>query len=183
MNSFRVARGPLGIGTGADGDYVRVLAVAAMLCVTVFLACFALGRVEQPTAPRAEKLPASLPAASAGTAIPVALGSVPPIDVVAPKPVAVRTRALGAGVTRGKATVTGSASSVAPTAAAPATPTPTTPASDAPAAKAPVASKPVSSGGGSSKGASSPAGGGSSRSGKSGAKSETSSGTPFVSSG
>ena len=79
MNTFRMPTAPMDVGSGSARAYVRVALVSVLAGAAVFACCFALGRAERPAAAPAEGLPPSVPAASAGTAIPLALSSAPPV--------------------------------------------------------------------------------------------------------
>jgi hypothetical protein len=167
MSTLRVS-GPLDVGRGQMGMYLRMIAVSGLLCAVVFAASFALGRAERPGAASAEASVVSLPATAAGPAIPVALSSAPAIAIEAPvvarSTVHVRPQA---DVARNLAPAT------LPTSAAAAPSSPSPPATVAPATPtAPVTASPHEQ----------PSGNGSSR-GSGGTKPEASGGTSFDSSG
>jgi hypothetical protein len=170
MNTLRMPTAAMDIG-GTPGSYARTALVSLLAGAAVFACCFAIGRAERPAAAPAERLPPSVPAASAGTPIPVSLSATPPIGIevakVSPPPEKVFTESTAAGST-GTSSVSALPTSVTPAAS-------TTPA---PVTKAPVTTTPTSSH------RSTPsAGKGGSSNGKPPAKSETNSGTSFDSSG
>ncbi len=167
MSTLRVS-GPLYVGRGPMGMLVRMLAVSSLLCAVVFAAGFALGRAERPRAASGEPLATSLPAAAAGPAIPLALGSAPTIALEVPVAQSSTAHA------RPRVTVVRSVAPVTLPASVPAAPS----AASTPAAEAPVSTTaPVTPANPrtQSSGGSSHANGGT--------KSETGGGTSFDSSG
>jgi hypothetical protein len=187
MNTVRIPREPIVVGRGPMRANVRPVAVSAALCVAVFVCCFAIGRAERPAGAPTEKLLPSLPAASAGAAIPLALSSAPTLEretirVVIPRKVS------SGPVTAPSATTAHAATQelVATTPTVPTstaiTPVKTTPVLTSPAKSAPAA-PPRSTGQSSAGETKSTSSGASSGSQRPAAKSETSSGTSFDSSG
>lgn len=180
MNTFRMPTAPIDAGSGVAGSYLRTAVVSLLAGAAVFACCFAIGRAERPAAAPAEQLPPSLPAASAGTAIPVVLSSASPIGIEAVK---VSTPPARAFTENTAASSTGATPSVS---ALPTSVTPAATTTPAPVVKAPVTATPTGSNGSSATGGTStPAAGkgGSPSNGKPAAKSETGRRTSFDSSG
>ncbi len=158
MNTIRVST-QLDVGRGPVSMLLRTIAVTTVLCALVFAASFAAGRAARPAMASHELLLPSVPAADAGPAIPVRLGSVPAIAAEAPPVVQPATHA-SSGPAKVEAAAPTTTLSVqtpsAPVSSTPVTKAPVTtaptpaakaPATKAPATKAPAAKAPASSGG------------------------------------
>lgn len=158
MNTFRMPTASMDMSSGSTGSYARIGLASVLAIAAVFACFFAIGRAERPAVTPAERLPPSLPAASAGTAIPIVLSTAPQIG----------TQALTAKRTPVRAS-SGRAGSAGPA-------VPPVTVSKTPVATTPVTTAPTSSRG--SSGTSTSPG-----AGKPTAKPKTSSGTSFDSSG
>jgi hypothetical protein len=179
MNTIRVTRPPVDVPGRRTELHLLTLLVVALLCAAVFVCCFAIGRAERPKLATGERLPPSVPVASAGASIPLALNSAPPIDVR--DIIVVKTPAPPARSTTATKTTVEAArvsSSVAPAVSRTITPAIVTPAPVAPAVTTPVSTGEHSSGGTSTPAASAPP-----AKQAPAAKSETSSSTSFENSG
>ncbi len=184
MNTIRVTRPPVDVPGRRTELHLLTLLVVALLCAAVFVCCFAIGRAERPKLATGERLPPSVPVASAGASIPLALNSAPPIDVR--DIIVVKTPAPPArSITATKTTVETARvpSSVAPAVSRTITPAIVTPAPVAPAVTTPAVTTPVSTGEHSSGGTSTPAASAPPAKQAPAAKSETSSSTSFENSG
>jgi hypothetical protein len=81
MSTFRIARHGMDMDTGAVGVDRRGVVVVVLLCVALFVGCFAIGRAASPRRdPGAQSSP-GLPVAFAGAAVPFHLSSAPPIQL------------------------------------------------------------------------------------------------------
>lgn len=194
MNTIRVTRPPVEVPARRAGLHLLRLLAVVLLCVAAFVCCFAIGRAERPKLASGERLPPSVPVASAGATIPLALSSAPAIDVrdivvvKAPAPpasptAAAKTSAESAHLPSHVAPAASSTVTPATVAPAPTTPAPSAPAATTPTPTAPVASTPVSAGERSSGGTSTPAASAPPAKQAPAAKSETSSSTSFENSG
>jgi hypothetical protein len=182
MNTIRVTRPPVEMPRRRVDLHLRTLLLAALLCVAVFACCFAIGRAERPKLGGAEQLAPSVPAASAGASIPLALSGAPPIDmsdiVLVKAPV--RTEGSGAAATPAAASAV---SAGVPSSVVPSTASVITPASATQPTTTPLASTPASSDEHSSGGTSSPVSSAPAAKHAPAAKSETSGSGSFDSSG
>jgi hypothetical protein len=185
MNTVRVSPEAIVVRRGPIGENARALALSVVLCAAVLVCGFLIGRAERPAGTAAEKPPPSLPASSAGAAIPLALGGAATLERVAVVNALVAAKApstQAAATTTARAAQEAAAAGSTGTAPAITAPLKATPVATSPAKIAPAT--PTSSSGRSSTGAtnttSSGAGAGAQRPP---AKAESSSGTSFDSSG
>jgi hypothetical protein len=153
MNTIRVTRPPVEMPRRRIDLHLRTLLLAVLLCVAVFACCFAIGRAERPKLAAGEGLPPSVPAASAGVSIPLALSGAPPIDmrdiVLIRTPAKTESSRLSATTAVAVSAVSaGVPSSVVPTTSSTVTPAITTQSAATPSpADAPVSGGQHSSGG------------------------------------